>query len=71
MGTTSADTSRVKVKLVTLSESSGDYTTTTTTAMIIGSFSNRTGTSVDNGARKSNSWLDQWKSGKSGTGSRV
>ena len=34
MGTISADT-RVKVTLVTLSESSGDYTTTTTTAMIM------------------------------------
>ena len=34
-------------------------------------FSNRTGTSVDNGARKSNNWLDQWQSGKLGTGSRV
>ena len=29
------------------------------------------GTSVDNGARKSNNWLDQWQSGKLGTGSRV
>ena len=27
-------------------------------------FSNRTGTSVDDGARKSNTWLDQWQSGK-------
>ena len=27
--------------------------------------------SVDNGARKSNSWLDQWQSGKLSTGSRV
>ena len=34
-------------------------------------FSNRTGTSVDNGARKSNNWLDQWQSGKWSTGSRV
>ena len=32
---------------------------------------NRTGTSVDDGARKSNNWLDQWLSGKLGTGSRV
>ena len=32
---------------------------------------NRTGTSIDDGARKSNSWLDQWQSGKLGTGSRV
>ena len=38
---------------------------------LIGRFSNRTGTSVDNGARKSNNWLDQWQSGKLGTGSRV
>ena len=35
------------------------------------SFGNRTGTSVDDGARKSNNWLDQWQSGKLGTGSRV
>ena len=34
MGTITANT-RVKVTLVTLSESSGDYTTTTTTAMIM------------------------------------
>ena len=34
-------------------------------------FSNRMGTSVDNGARKSNNWLDQWQSGKLGTGSHV
>ena len=27
--------------------------------------------SVDDGARKSNKWLDQWYSGKLGTGSRV
>ena len=32
-------------------------------------FSNRTGTSVDNGARKSNNWLDRWQSDKLGTGS--
>ena len=37
----------------------------------IGSFSNRTGTSVDDGASKSNNWLDQWQSGKLSTGSRV
>ena len=30
----------------------------------IGWFSNRTGTSVDDGARKSNNWLDQWQSGR-------
>ena len=34
-------------------------------------FSNRTGTSVDVGARKSNNWLDEWQSGKLGTKSRV
>ena len=33
--------------------------------------SNRTGTSVDDGERKLNNWLDQWHSGKLGTGSRV
>ena len=33
--------------------------------------SNRTGTSVDDGERKLNNWLDQWQSGKLGTGSRV
>ena len=33
--------------------------------------SNRTGTSVDDSGRKSNNWLDQWHSGKLGTGSRV
>ena len=33
--------------------------------------SNRTGTSVDDSARKSNNWLDQWQSSKLGTGSRV
>ena len=27
--------------------------------------------SVDDGARKSNNWLDQWQSGKLSTGSRV
>ena len=39
--------------------------------IVIDWFSNRTGTSVDDGARKSNNWLDQWQSGKLGTGSRV
>ena len=34
-------------------------------------FSNRTGTSVDDDARKSNNWLDQWESSKLSTGSRV
>ena len=38
---------------------------------IIGWFSNRTGTLIDDGALKSNNWLDQWLSGKLGTGSRV
>ena len=37
----------------------------------VGWFSNRTGTSVDDGVRKSNNWLDQWQSGKFSTGSRV
>ena len=37
---------------------------------ILGSFSNRTGTSVDDGARKLNNWLDQWHNDKFGTGSR-
>ena len=39
--------------------------------VLLGWFSNRTGTSVDDGVRKSNNWLDQWQSGKLGTGSRV
>ena len=38
---------------------------------MLGSFINRTGTSVDDGARKLNNWLDQWQSGKLGTESRV
>ena len=38
---------------------------------VFGWFSNRTGTSVDDGARKSKNWLDQWQSDKVGTGSRV
>ena len=37
----------------------------------LGWLSNRTGTSLDDGARKSNNWLDQMQSGKSGTGSGV
>ena len=37
----------------------------------LGCLSNRTGTSLDDGARKSNNWLDQMQSGKSGTGSGV
>ena len=39
--------------------------------LLIRWFSNRTGTSVDDGARKSNNWLDRWLSGKLGTGGRV
>ena len=31
----------------------------------------RTGTSIDDGARNSKNWLDQWLSDKLGTGSRV
>ena len=38
---------------------------------IIDWFSNRRGTSVDDGALKSDNWLDQWQSGKLSTGSRV
>ena len=38
---------------------------------VLGWFSNRTGKSVDDGARKSNNWVDQWKSGKLGAESRV
>ena len=37
----------------------------------IGRFSNKTGTSVDDGARKSNNWFDQRQSGKLGTGSHA
>ena len=37
----------------------------------IGRFNNKTGTSVDDGARKSNNWFDQWQSGKLGTGSHA
>ena len=40
-------------------------------ALTLGWFSNRTGTSVDDGVHKSNNWLDQWQSGKLDTGSRV
>ena len=39
--------------------------------LLVGWFSYRTGTSVDDGVRKSTNWLDQWLSGKVGTGSRV
>ena len=39
--------------------------------LILGWFSHRTGTSVDEGSRKSNNWLDQWLCGKLGTGSQV
>ena len=38
---------------------------------LLGWFCNRTGTSVNDDARKSNNWLDQWHSGKLSTGSRV
>ena len=41
------------------------------TPTLLGWFSNRTETSVDDGACKLNNWLDQWQSGKLGTGSRV
>ena len=34
-------------------------------------FSNRTGTSADDGASRSNNWRDQWQSSKLSTGSRV
>ena len=34
-------------------------------------FSNTTGTSVNDGTRKLNIWLDQWQSGKLGIRSRV
>ena len=37
----------------------------------LGWLSNRTGTSLGDGARKSNNWLDQMQSGKSGSGSGV
>ena len=35
--------------------------------LLIGWFSNRMGTTVDDGARKLNNWLDRWQSGKLGT----
>ena len=38
---------------------------------LLGWFSNRTGKLVNDGARKSNNWLDQLQSGKLGTGSLV
>ena len=44
---------------------------TTINVILIGWFSNRKGTSVDDGARKLKNWLDQWQSGKLGTGSHV
>ena len=34
-------------------------------------FSNRTGTSVDDGARKSINWPDQWQSDKLGTENQI
>ena len=39
--------------------------------ILIGWFSNRTGASIDEGARKSNNWLDQWQSSKLGTWSHI
>ena len=39
--------------------------------LLLGWFSNRTGTLVEDDARKSNNWLDQRQSGKLGTGSLV
>ena len=39
--------------------------------MLLGWFSNRMGTSVDDGVRKLNNWLHQWESRKLGTRSRV
>ena len=41
------------------------------TCSLTGWFSNRTGTSADDGARRSNNWPDQWQSGILGTESRV
>ena len=38
---------------------------------LLGWFSSRTATSVDDCARKSNNWLDQWQSCKLRTGSRI
>ena len=43
----------------------------TRTTRTIDLFSNRTGTSVDDGALKSNYRLDRWQSGKLSTGSRL
>ena len=43
----------------------------TAVTKIVGSFSNRTGTSFDDGALKSNIWFDQWLSDKLDTGSLV
>ena len=39
--------------------------------IIIGWFSNRTGTSDDDSTQKLNNWLDKWQTGKLGTGLRV
>ena len=56
---------------------SADVTMTKQSVQIINvtntkqSAQDRTGTSIDNGARKSNNWLDQWQSSVLGTGSRV
>ena len=38
---------------------------------VLGRFNNRTGTSIDNCARKLNNWLDQWQSSKLDTRSSV
>ena len=40
-------------------------------SMLLGWFNNRTGTSVDNCARKPNNWLDQWQKDNLGTESRI
>ena len=40
-------------------------------ARSLGWFSNRSGMSVDDGARKSNNWLDQWQCDEWGIGSRT
>ena len=52
-------------------ESWGEYVTVACQISILSWFSNKTETSVDDGARKSNNWLDQWQSGKLSTGSLV
>ena len=42
-----------------------------TVLVLLGWFSNRTGMSLDDGARKSNNWIDQWQSDKLDIGSQV